>query len=732
MKNTNTSFHSSMTASDNQTPSTATHHEKDIIELRCGDILFRQGDDADGAYILTAGMLSVCLQHEDGTESEIDRLSPGTIVGEMALIGNNKRNATVYALSDSVVMPISHAPSAPAVAANDIEQSFDKRWQRIQLSRIFTNLLGDLDVATLHALQEEVEWVHLSNGQVVFQQDDEPDGMYVLVNGRLCVHITDVEGQEQQVSEIIPNETFGEFALLTNERRSATISAMRESSAIRITPATFAKLSQLNLQFVQRLMQIIIGRRQRTLAKPHLRHSTPYSITLLPATPGVDLIAFSRQLSQALSKHGDVTHLNAARFDELYGHEGASEIRQGDALHSSVVAWLNEFEIDKSYLLFTADAAPTAWTERCLNHADCILLVANPQADHHPGEAEKLLTEMGLRVRTELVLWHSPTTERPSQTAKWLDIRQLGMHHHIRQDDINHMARLARWLTKTSIALVLSGGGARGLAHLGVQRAFEELHIPIDYLGGTSMGALLGAAIITHANHAEMMGITRKIANAKTLFDRTLPITSLMSSRKVTKAVQQLFGDVYIEDQWIPYFCITTNLTKAQAMVMKRGPLWRAVRGSLSIPGVFAPIIENGEIIVDGGVMDNFPAQIIAQLCESDRIIGVNVTPFKERTSQYDYETHISGWHILLSRLNPFRKSLRTPSLVGTILRTLDINSRQRAKEVEVYTDLMLYPESRGIGLLDFQKFEEIINIGYETALEPLRQWKARRLQTIL
>ncbi|MCP4422221.1 MAG: patatin-like phospholipase family protein, partial [Chloroflexi bacterium] len=327
-------------------------------------------------------------------------------------------------------------------------------------------------------------------------------------------------------------------------------------------------------------------------------------------------------------------------------------------------------------------------------------------------------------VRAELVLWHPPETERPLGTATWLDTHPVQAHHHVRQDDAAHVNQLARRLTGHAIGLVLGGGAARGFAQLGVHRAMAELSIPIDYIGGTSMGAVMGGYMQISDKNDELMQMAPKFADPKVLFDRTLPITAIMASKKVTQFTKDLYGDLQIEDLWTPFFCIASNLTTAEPVVFERGPLWKAIRASLAIPGVFSPVIHDGDILIDGGVMDNFPVKLMAERCESDRIIGVNVNPLRVKKRKYDFETNISGWRILFSRLNPFAKPLRAPSLFGTIVRAIDVNSKRQIQEQTPFLSVMITPDVRQFPTTHYHKFEAIAQAGYEAALETLREWK--------
>jgi predicted acylesterase/phospholipase RssA len=155
------------------------------------------------------------------------------------------------------------------------------------------------------------------------------------------------------------------------------------------------------------------------------------------------------------------------------------------------------------------------------------------------------------------------------------------------------------------------------------------------------------------------------------------------------------------------------------------------VRASLSIPGVFAPVIEDGEMLVDGGTMDNFPVALMAQLGGSDRIIGVQASPHHYKKRHYDYETAISGWRILLRRINPFAKPLRAPSLISTLLRAQEINSAYHSKSIEAAVDLLIKMDVRGYGFLDFDAYKPIAQAGYESSVDLLREWREERLGVV-
>jgi predicted acylesterase/phospholipase RssA len=328
-----------------------------------------------------------------------------------------------------------------------------------------------------------------------------------------------------------------------------------------------------------------------------------------------------------------------------------------------------------------------------------------------------------------LVLLHPANVTWPAGTAKWLANRRVHAHHHVRLHDTAHHQCLARRLSGRAIGLVLSGGAARGFAHLGVFRALEELGIEVDRVGGTSMGALLGAGYAMGRSYAEMYQLAERLANPKQLFDYTLPYASLMASKKVTAVTQEVFEGLHMEDLWRPFFCVSTNLTQAEPVLHQTGPLWKSVRASIAIPGIFSPIQYEGDVLVDGGAMNNFPVDIMQDLCEGGQVIGVNVSPAKEMATDYEFGPSISGWRVLWSRINPLAKRMEVPNLVANLMRALEISSIHQKKSMPGLADLLIEPEVKDYASLDFAAYEPIAEVGYQEALGQLAAWQSRQNQ---
>ena len=260
------------------------------------------------------------------------------------------------------------------------------------------------------------------------------------------------------------------------------------------------------------------------------------------------------------------------------------------------------------------------------------------------------------------------------------------------------------------------------MAHLGVIRALEEAGVDVDLVAGASMGAVVAAAYALHGTSSSLTGLAETFASPKNVFDRTLPLVSLMAGAKVLRLMRTLYGEKAIEDLWIPFFSISTNLTRARVDVDTRGPLWRAVRKSMSIPGVFPPVIEDGDVVVDGGVVDNFPVERMAARPDCGRVIGVNVAPAVDKVKPYRFGPELSGWRVLRSRVLPWAKRLRAPSLVGSLLRTQEINSVMAIRSGLRFVDLLVEPQVDNVRMNEYDRYPELIAAGYEAGSRALRE----------
>jgi NTE family protein/lysophospholipid hydrolase len=596
---------------------------------------------------------------------------------------------------------------------------------RAELAGILHALFGPLDPAVLHGLQTELEWIHLLAGTPLFKQGDPGDSLYIVVSGRLRVVLTDPAGIERAMNEVGRGECVGEFALLTQESRSATVYAVRDSNVVRLSQILFDRLLQQHPHAMTQIARFIV-KRVRTIERGPAAGGGPSAFVAIPAGD-VPLADFARRVALALASFGPTLCVSSQDCDRALGQPGIAQTPDEHPTNATLIGWLSEQETKYRYIVYQADSAWSPWTRRCLRQADRVLVLGQAADNPKLGPIEAALQRSESRARAELVLLHPDSARRPTATGPWIDQRRVHTYHHVRMGFDADFARLARRIAGRALGLVLSGGGARGYAHIGAIRALEEAGLHADFIGGTSVGALIGAIYASGRGYAEMVQLAAAFSSRRRLLDFTLPITSFNTTRKLTDVYRTLFEEIQIEDLWQRFFCISSNLTRAEPVIHERGPLWAAVRASTAIPVIFAPLLApNGDVLVDGGILNNFPIDVMRARFEAGQVIGIDVAPPTDKVRDYQFGPSISGWQLLWNRLNPFARQVRAPSLFENLVRTLEINSafRVRSPAFRQHADLLIQMPDRQFGRLEFTIYAEMIEIGYQETSRQLDEWR--------
>ena len=705
----------------------------DHVALAPGATLIHQGDAGDELFLVLDGSLSVAVEHDDGTATIVDEIGPGSVAGEMALLTGAPRTATVRATVGCDLAQLSRADFERLAARYpEALQEFLRRilprLRRTQLVRVITELFGDLDEAALRAIEARLAWVPLAGGATLFREGDGGDDVYIVVNGRLRVTTTDRDGRERVLEEVGRGAAVGELALLTGEVRAATVVAVRDSDLLRLSKAAFDELTVAEPRAMMQVARAAAHRLRRGARRDVRRQRTARTLALLPARVDAPVAAFAHRLERTLARGESTLRLGSADVDRLLAKPGIAQTGDDSVIHDAIVAWLSGQERDHGCVLLQADPDWTPWTRRCVRQADRVLIVARAGDDPAPGPLEAALRDAGAHARRELVLVHDDRTAMPRGTAAWLDPRDVAAHHHVRLGDDGDLGRVARRVSGLATGLVLGGGGARGFAHIGMLRALAEHGIEVDLVGGTSIGALIAAAAAAGIGVERMVELAQSFASPSKLLDRTLPLTSLMEGAKVTAIYRQLFGELRIEDLWTPLFAVSSDLSRAEAVVHRRGEVWRAVRASTAIPAIFPPILgEGGEVLVDGNVMNNMPLDIMRGLCESGLVLGVNPMPTADKVKDYRFGPSLSGWRALFGRLRWLGVRTRAPSILGIAMRSTEINSANRMRQTSfrALADVLVEPPLAEYPILAFDKYAPIVEIGYRSAREALAGWRA-------
>lgn len=700
--------------------------------LTTGQAVLCQGTNGDDLFLVLSGKVQVRIELPAGGTVAVDEVGPGGVVGEMALLTGNARSATVTALEQVDYAQLARGDFERLAAKhpdalNEFLQRLVPRLRRTQMLQALIALFGELDAAALAELEKELVWVRLRGGDTLFREGDHGNDVYIIVNGRLRASVVDGEGHVRILEEVGRGAAIGELALLTGEPRAATIVAVRDSDLLKLSRDSFDALLPRHPRAMMQIARAAAIRLRHSV-QGGSRPSAPNAFALIPAGPGVPLTEFATRLADALRAHGAVLKLASADVDRLLARRGISQCADHDVIHESVVAWLSAQEREHRFVVLVADAEWTPWTRRVLRQADRVLVIGRAGDDPSPGRIESAATEMGVTSRRELVLLHPDDSAQPSGTHAWLTPRTLGAHHHVRLGRDDDILRLARRVSGRAVGLVLGGGGARGFAHIGTLRALAEADIAVDLIGGSSIGALIAAAHARGVSVDQFFELATFFASRKKLLDRTLPITSLMAGRKVSALYQQLFGELLIEDLWTPLFVVSSGLSRARSITHDHGSVWRAVRASTAIPAIFPPLLaDDGEVLVDGGVMNNMPLDVMRERCEGGTVIGLNPMPTNDKMKAYHFGTSLTGWEALKGRMGLFGSRTRAPSIIGAVMRATEINSANRMRQPPFrgLADLLIEPPLGDYPILAFDRYAPIIEIGYQSARDAIATWRA-------
>lgn len=571
-------------------------------------------------------------------------------------------------------------------------------------------VFSNLDHHLLEQLAASLVPVDISRGEVLMAEGDPAGDAWIVVTGRLEVS-TLTGGRSTVIAELGPGSVVGEMALLSGSQRSASVRAIRNCRLLRLAAADFHRIALEDPSVVLGVAQTVVRRLERSIHDQQTK-SRPSVIAVIPAgtTPG----------------HRDF----AARFVEVEGSfQRTTLVSEGDVAHipsdgaAEMEELLHGIEADHDLTLLVADTGDTEWTRLCVRHADTILLVGHASGLHErsPAEwaAEQESPDHGHADR-HLVLLHSGN--QPRRTVGHVEMRDVDRHHHVTVGSTGDLQRLSRILAGSSVGVVLGGGGAKGFAHLGVLRALIEAGIPIDHIGGASIGAVVAGIYAIGWSWDEMAARARMVTvDRGSLIDPVLPAVALARGGRLKRAIRDLFGDSDIEDMPTDFFCVSTDLSNGTLQVHAAGPMWRSVRASVAIPGVFPPVRGTaGQVLVDGGVLNNLPADIMRELLNPATVIGSDVQGSSQLpVADLSTDGVVSGWTVMGRRYAPGKEPMQLPRMIDLLTSATAATGRHGA----TFADVVFRPPVGQYAILDFQSHAAILEAGYRHAVEILEHW---------
>ena len=644
------------------------------VQVNAGEVIHHQCDESDAIYIVLNGRLRAILEKENGDLRVVGEYGQGESVGELEVMTESRRPATLHAIRDT------------------------------ELAKFPKSLFNSLAL--------------------------EHPGITIKISKIIA----------QRMRALIEDPLFEQ----SKEKKSSSPNKIVTSS--------------LNLR----------------------------TVAILPVTAGVPVVEFGTRLLSALTQIGVVNGVTSLNQSVILSHLGRHAFSRMGKLKLS--QYLADLEERYGMLLYVADTnVNSPWTQTCISQADSILLVGLAEGSPSIGEYERFLLGMKTTARKELILLHVERYSSPGLTRKWLRNRMWinGGHHHIQMAFRNNAEpvhpqirrfgtalkqrvqvlqaeiqkytsrrirqtplysaetpfkgdfhRLARRLCGKSVGLVLGGGGARGLSQVGVIRALEEAGIPIDIIGGTSIGAFIGALYARDADVVPMYGRTKKFAGRmgsmwRFALDLTYPSASYTTGHEFNRGIFKTFGNSQIEDFWLEFYCNTTNISKSRSEIHTSGYVWRYVRASMSLAGLIPPLCDEGSMLLDGGYIDNLTVAHMKSL-GADVIFAIDVGSMDDNLPQA-FGDSLSGMWALFNRWNPFSSYPNPPTLSEIQARLAYVSSVDALERAKTTPGcLYMRPPIDAYGTLEFAKFEEIYQVGYKFGKEFLKNLRDKGVLPVM
>jgi NTE family protein len=554
----------------------------------------------------------------------------------------------------------------------------------------------------LAAMDAVSEWFSLPAGWPLLSAGEPPEGVWFLLSGSLAAFRPVDRGGHQLLGYIRPGEPIGEMAMIAREPHSASVFAMRDSELLKLPPAAFELLVHAHPAMMEHIARIMLTR-ARAVGKASPR-ADPKVYAFISTSPTIDLKLRARVLQAALKRLGARAVIVTEDDERMLSGEGMNS------------AWFDALEQKNDAVFLVTPIADTRWFRTCLRQADRLWFFARadarPSLPLLPPEEPSPARQFRL---IDVVLLHHGMDRKAATTNEWRVACEASRLFHWRGVEDEDAARLARIIARRSIGLVLSGGGARAYAHIGVVRALREAGLPFDVIGGTSMGAVVAACVAMGWDNEEIeQRICKAFVETNPLGDYVLPVVSLVRGRRVDERLREHFGDTLIEDLEVPFFAVSTNLVSGEVRVHRGGSLKRALRASISLPGILPPVVDGEHgLLVDGAVLKNFPVDILRELHRGP-IIGVDVA----RRDGIDLEDFrdppgFLGWIAAHGFQSP-------PPIASLLMRaaTLAIDPWEGRSGA----DVLIAPEMPDIDMRDWKRFDEIVAAGYESAVAALQR----------
>lgn len=651
---------------------------------------FQHGWLFAGACLLAGALPILALNARHGTDAE-GRQGDGLAVR----VGDEQAPAELVAVT-----------GLPSLAQSDgeravVEPQTDAEFLRNV--RVFAGLSSDM----LEHIARLANDVSLTRGDWLFREGDPVDGVYVVRVGHL--EVVQDGPQPETLNTLTRGAVLGELALLSDSLRSASIRALRDTEVLKIDRSHFDALLRSEPELALSLTRVLSSQLQASRALPVTRRARPVTIALRAIGPGVPLLDIADELSRAMCALGKVAVLHPG---------GDGEMPSRPASRAEAVArfgpLIERCEIDHDHVIMVCDAEerPTAWDEFCLSRADRTLAVVAGPPPELRGDRSAGTDDWIARIHGSDLVGYG-TQAGSGALAGWIARIAPSSTFVISADGDRpgDVARMARRLAGASLGVVLGGAGARAFAHLGVLEVLLEARMPVDRVGGVSIGAFIGGLLAAGHDSASIDACCyEEWVRRNPINDYTLPRSSLIKGRKAQAMLERVFGEVRIEELSRSFYCASVDLRAGRLMIDRDGSLAGAVGASITLPLIAPPVRREESLLVDGSLLDNLPLAPMSSSGEGP-VLAIDIKggedgrgPAEAPASEHADST----------------RQKRLPPLTDTMARIALLSSANTDESARQHADMTIAVPVSGIGLLEFHQIDQARAAGRMAALAAL------------
>ncbi|TGJ99217.1 alpha/beta hydrolase [Leptospira semungkisensis] len=547
-------------------------------------------------------------------------------------------------------------------------------------------LFKGLPRKTLVLLYGHIEERNVHNHTVIYYKGEISKELYLIRHGEVMMSLGEAGKTVRYLGE---GDVFAENSVLTRSAHTGSATAILDTLLYVIDGEYFLRLAGKEKTLSQNLMRLMGIRMREVMEDPH---NTGYSPRRLVCHIPIEEVTDFKVNLDLIVDHGRKSHegqISLVKMDTFKGKSVAEMVR--------TIAQLRK----KSTILHLYFKSPGLIPEldKLVQQCDQIVFwEENP--------------ERNLRQKNEILDYWQPRIRNFSGRTSRIVVSENGLHKH--QDSADQKVfykgeTFARYLVSKTRGLSLGGGGARALAHVGLLKVLEREGIQFDYVSGSSFGAVIGALYARGETADSIFKMIGKFFGGIEMpFDPTIPLISFFKGKRMLRMLKDAFGSQLIEDLKIPFATSAVDLHSGQEYVMDQGPIWEALASAMSLPGMFPPIFKGDHLLIDGGVLNNVPDNLIRRK-GADVILSVNVSPLRdEGIVRLLEDRKVTG----KSFFKNLWEDVTYPPILKIMARAITLEGREITKLRKEKMDLFINLHIEEFAFTDFGKYKEIIKKG--------------------